>query len=783
MLDILKKHFFFILWIIVIGFCISSRILIGGDRTFLSGFDNSVQFYAWYTYGAKAIAQGSIPLWDFNQLSGHSFIGEMQSGVFYPWNLLLFFLLSRIDPSKYNLIASNIIESLTIIKLIFSAFFAYWMYLELKLSRFSAVIGAMIFAYSGFVFNRLSGQFCVFDSISWIPFIFAAYLKALKQTIIIKRLFWIHTTGIGLGMAILAGHYLGFIYGFLIVIGYSIYYFWEKISTNTVDKINLFSNKNFKEFKYILLGLIGVCLIGLLLASVQLLPTIEYSKLSVRFVNAPNPVSSGEKIPYSVLGDQFHFTPAGLLTILNPDFNIFNMGIGIDGFLYSGILSLVFGFLAIINYRKNYNDINFFIILLFLSLVYMLGGDSIFHAAYNILSPVADPVRTSSRISLLTHFAMSSLAAYGIQGIINDRNTQKINELLKPTLKNLLLTIILIPIAFLFFAPDKYNLLNSLFMTLVLAIVTSWFLILWTNNGENNKLYKKYIFILVCSLVLAQDSYYFLVTNGLPKPEYEPPGLLFPPEVVKNYSSQLLSLKDAKNYYRISNFEPPELKNFGDVLGIKMTMAHGASLPKNYFSFLGDLGWKTQHLYDLLSAKYIISPVKENSKQIIIQENPSALPIFRLYYNYLVIPDIKTARKKLNDPLFPYRNTVIVSEAPVLKTSSDLNSTNTKSIDNTVVLLNEKPNQVSLSVQSSIDGILVFADQSYPGWKAYVNNKRVQLFTADTVFKAIAIPQGKSEVVFKYRPVSLIVGLFLTIFISFSYIVLLGTNLRRDTLP
>jgi uncharacterized membrane protein YfhO len=98
-------------------------------------------------------------------------------------------------------------------------------------------------------------------------------------------------------------------------------------------------------------------------------------------------------------------------------------------------------------------------------------------------------------------------------------------------------------------------------------------------------------------------------------------------------------------------------------------------------------------------------------------------------------------------------------------------------------LLNEKPNHVSLSVQSSIDGILVFADQSYPGWKAYVNNKRVQLFTADTIFKAIAIPQGKSEVVLKYRPVSLIVGLFLTIFISFSYIVLLGTNLRRDTLP
>jgi hypothetical protein len=49
-------------------------------------------------------------------------------------------------------------------------------------------------------------------------------------------------------------------------------------------------------------------------------------------------------------------------------------------------------------------------------------------------------------------------------------------------------------------------------------------------------------------------------------------------------------------------------------------------------------------------------------------------------------------------------------------------------------------------------GLVVLADQSYPGWKAYVNSKEKEIFTANAVLRAVEVPGGKSTIEFIYRP-------------------------------
>ena len=58
------------------------------DRSFFMFPDNVDQFYAWYQTLASSLHHGILPLWDPNTFAGHSFVGEFQTGVFYPINLV-----------------------------------------------------------------------------------------------------------------------------------------------------------------------------------------------------------------------------------------------------------------------------------------------------------------------------------------------------------------------------------------------------------------------------------------------------------------------------------------------------------------------------------------------------------------------------------------------------------------------------------------------------------------------------------------------------------------------
>src|SRR6266404_1566285 len=61
------------------------------DRfTYLLDKDDANQVYAWQRFTASNIQSGILPLWDPNTQGGHSFIGEMQTGLFYPLKLPLY---------------------------------------------------------------------------------------------------------------------------------------------------------------------------------------------------------------------------------------------------------------------------------------------------------------------------------------------------------------------------------------------------------------------------------------------------------------------------------------------------------------------------------------------------------------------------------------------------------------------------------------------------------------------------------------------------------------------
>ncbi|WKZ30855.1 MAG: hypothetical protein QY318_03330 [Candidatus Dojkabacteria bacterium] len=101
--------------------------------------DQTLQFEPWKMYAREQIRQGKLPWENPYQADGAPLIGNDQSAVFFPTNIIFY------------LLEVNFASTLgVLIRLIFAAFGMYLLLTALKIKREFALLGGLIFAFAGF---------------------------------------------------------------------------------------------------------------------------------------------------------------------------------------------------------------------------------------------------------------------------------------------------------------------------------------------------------------------------------------------------------------------------------------------------------------------------------------------------------------------------------------------------------------------------------------------------------------------------------------------------------
>jgi hypothetical protein len=183
-------------WLVVallLAAALVAVLLIPSGQVFSGSFtDLGAQFASWRAFAAASLKAGHFPLWNPYTYSGEPFLGEYQSALLYPPNLIFLFL-----PLERALNLSMLLH------LVILGWGMYRWSLQRGRHPLAAVLAAAALALSGPVFPHLyAGHLSNLCAMAWAPWILAGLERAWRD----RRAAGFFEASAALCLQIFAGH-------------------------------------------------------------------------------------------------------------------------------------------------------------------------------------------------------------------------------------------------------------------------------------------------------------------------------------------------------------------------------------------------------------------------------------------------------------------------------------------------------------------------------------------------------------------------------------------------
>lgn len=132
-------------------------------------------------------------------------------------------------------------------------------------------------------------------------------------------------------------------------------------------------------------------------------------------------------------------------------------------------------------------------------------------------------------------------------------------------------------------------------------------------------------------------------------------------------------------------------------------------------------------------------------------ENLTALPRFFVVHQVRQVASLADARAVIGSRGIDFRRAALTEETIPLEHGSGSGDA--------VQVLDYRPASLELSVHSGGSGLLVLAENEYPGWKAWIDGRRVSIHRVDIAFRGVVVPDGTHRLRMSFEPVILPISL------------------------
>lgn len=737
------------------------------------GFDNVRQMLPYKMFTKESLTHGSLPLWNPYLFAGSPHIAMLQPAFFYP-GTLLDLLLPLTQSWTFLVLMQPIIAGVLM----------YVFLRALHLSPRASLVGAVSYAYCGWMIAWWEEFLIVVHSIIWLPLALYGVLLIWQN----RKRYGFFIVTIAFTLSMLAGFTQSTIYLALSIAAWSIA-LWARGK----DTKNLY-----------IVG--SALLISLLLTAVQWIPTLETYLLSPRSVDDASYIFSAHLLPLT-----------HLVTLFAPDFwgnpgtyNAFgNPGFYQERIIYLGLVPLFLALIALIHVKKQELTFWKYFTVITYSMVFAIPTSWIW---YTLHIPIISAMQPT-RIMMVTSLGASILAAYGFEILAQKKNLRIL------TIPTFCIGVIalsawawvarayilshrcpIVPdILLRFCLKPNSTALNDLLpyssITLRNLIVPTATLVLLLAALYIFHRRTKVLWILLIALHLTTMGYFaqkYLY--------FSPASNLYPPSAVITAVQDRIGTSRAwaygnatiennmLSYFHIASpegYTPFFPKQFGELMG-----AIGKKGGINSAIGRSDVTLKIAdetetmdsnpyrlRLMSLLGVRYIMESKNGEHKDLYtpVQRFPPSLftlawenKDWRLwnYTNALPRTFIATKTQVLHTDtefgafLFDHNTdllkTIAVRE-PIDMQGADPAATGTATITSYL------PNTVVIQTKQSSPGVLFLSDSYYPGWYAYVDGVQTKIYEADYAFRAVALPKGNHIVEFRYEPVSWKIGIMVSI--------------------
>jgi hypothetical protein len=722
----MKKDFWFDknihIYVLFISLCLLyfNQIILGNYYFFE---DFLYQYYPLRNFFATSLRKGVFPLWDPYVFSGMSFIGDFQSALFYPFNLLLILFVKRGILSFYALELQNILH------ILLAGIFTYMYAREIKLSKNASMISAVTFMFSGFLITRTIHLTYV-SVIVWLPLVLLFLQKALKE----NSYFYSVLGGLFMGFSMLAGspqpslhifYFLGFYTLFFIIINRKEYSIVKSVSLLSI-----------------------ILTISLGIAAIQYLPAFEYSKYTVR-----ESISFKDSAVLSI-------HPVHLLTFFVPKLFGTVSGTGQvsvpfwggggaygafwEMTIYLGIFPLI---LLLFSFKDSGNKlIWFFTGAAILSLLAALGKYTPLYKFIYYCLPGFNKFRIPGRFSGILSFSTAILAGFGANTLFNKKGIKFPKALF--WIIGLVFVIWILVYAGTFKNIDKftasiyvYNNIKKQYSIFVLFLFLSIVIVFL----RTKKLISTNILAAAAIGLIFVDLFNF--GHNFNKSKVSPQQF-YPFNNLVRY----LQEESKREEFRINARKGSQMilkRNSGQIYRLELIEGY---TPLRIRKFVEFSKIPFDRKLNLLNVKYKLNVDMEEGI-ISLMPNTDYLPRAFVVYKYTLAKEKNEILGILSSGEFDYRNEIILEESPQIALPEG-----DKNLEYKIEKQLFETNRILLKVQTNTPGFLVLSEIYDPTWQARIDGKETKIYCADYILRAIPIEKGIHQVEFIYNPFLFRVG-------------------------